>query len=379
MKKFTTLLWLCIGAFALSSGAAPTASVATGLIDTGMLQQPPPRPGSYAVGRQTFAYVDTDRDNRLLVMDVWYPVDKVDTRGAVKSAYDLVFTTLESPNALQSPRVSGAGPFPLLVFSHGNLGIRFQSYFLMEALAANGFVVVAPDHAGNTAQDLVFGTLESFEASALNRPQDMRFTIDRMLERNALPNDAFAGRIDPQRIGTLGHSFGGYTSLATASGIDGVAADTRVIAIAPFAPASGLLSDAQLQAITTPTLILGGTADITTPVDNQSSRPMALISAPQRVRIDLQNAGHQSFTDICDLSTALIDAGIDQDFVAFLLGNAEEGCAPELMPIAQAQALTRLFMIAFMKTYVAGQPGYAQFLTPGYAIRHHLPVTVYHP
>ena len=127
-----------------------------------------------------------------------------------------------------------------------------------------------------------------------------------MLERNRDLDDPFGGRIDAERIGALGHSFGGYTALATVSGIDGVAADTRIDALAPFAPASSILTDAQLASVTVPTLILGGTADITTPVNDESSRPFELISSPERVRADLIDAGHQSFTNICVFTDTLL-------------------------------------------------------------------------
>jgi dienelactone hydrolase len=344
--------------------------------------RPPASPqglGPYRVGRSTFAYVDTTRENRLMVMDAWYPVTQDDAAGVEPSSYDLVFAGLESPVALANPVIADDEPFPLLVFSHGSLGIRFQSFFLTEALASHGFIVVAVDHAGNTAQDLVFDTLEPFELNAVNRPQDVSFTITTMLGRNAAANDPFFGRIDAQRIGVLGHSFGGYTALATASGIDGVAADTRVIALAPFAPASSILTDAQLQSITVPTLILGGTADITTPVDNQSSRPFELLSSPERTRIDLIDAGHQSFTNICILSETLLDAGIDMDLVAFLLGNAAEGCAPDLMPIETAHDLSIVYIVSFMKTFVTGDPRYAKYLTPAFTASKQLPATVYVP
>ncbi len=378
---------LVLVAVALPAGAqvrpATAAHLSSGVDATHPLTRPPgafPQGlGPYRVGRQTFAYVDFERENRLLVMDAWYPVDAADVGDEPLSFYDLVFTTLDSEVALNAPPVSSDGPFPLVVFSHGSQGIRFQSFFLTEALASHGFIVVAPDHQGNTAQDLVFDTLQPFEANVVNRPIDIGFTIDRMLERNADADDAFAGRIDEQRIGAMGHSFGGYTALAAASGIDGVAADTRLVALAPFAPASSILTDAQLQAITVPTLILGGTADITTPVDDQSTRPFALLSSPERTQIDLIDAGHQSFTNICVFTDTLLDAGIDEDFVAFLLGNAAEGCAPELMPIEQAHALTNLYIVSFMKTFVAGDTRYARYLTPTFTEGKHLPADVYVP
>ncbi|NNF16614.1 MAG: alpha/beta fold hydrolase [Gammaproteobacteria bacterium] len=339
----------------------------------------PASPGPYRVGRTTLSYIDGDRDDRPVVMDVWYPVDAADAAGVAPSTYDLVFAALESPVALATPAVSQNGPFPLLLFSHGNLGIRFQSFFLTEALASHGYIVVAPDHAGNTAFDLAFNTLEPFEVSAVNRPQDISFTIDRMLERNNLAGDEFLGRIDPARIAVLGHSFGGYTTLAMASGIDGVTADVRVKALIPIAPASGILSDVQLISITKPTLILGGSADITTPVDPQSSRPFELLSSPERQRVDLNEAGHQSFSNICIFTDTLVDVGIDPALVAFLLGNAAEGCAPELMPIDVAHRLTQLYVVAFLKTYLDGDARYAPFLTPLFGSGKGLPVTIFVP
>ena len=42
------------------------------------------------------------------------------------------------------------GPYPLIVFSHGNGGLGVQSFFLTEYLASHGYVVVCPDHTGNS-------------------------------------------------------------------------------------------------------------------------------------------------------------------------------------------------------------------------------------
>lgn len=370
-KLLLSTLMLCIAT------AVTFADDARNLSDASLAS--PQGMGPYAVGRTTLGFVDITRDNRLMVIDVWYPADAADAQIAEPSSYDLVFAGLESQVALDGPAVAGGEPFPLLVFSHGSLGIRFQSFFLTETLASHGFVVAAVDHAGNTAQDLVFDTLEPFEQNVVNRPQDVSFTITAMLGQSANSGGLFSGRIDAQRIGALGHSFGGYTVMATSSGIDGVAADVRVKAIAPFAPASTILSDAELQSITVPTLILGGTADITTPVEPQSSRPFELISAAERSRVDIIDAGHQSFTNVCILSETLLDAGIDMDFVAFLLGNAAEGCAPDLIPIAQAHAISTHYMVAFMKRYVTGDARYARFLTPAFAQGKQIPVEIFVP
>lgn len=335
----------------------------------------PQAPGPYAVGRTTLNYIDTDREDRPVVIDVWYPIQPDDA--LEPSSYDLVFAQLPSPVAKAGGTVA-AGSFPLLVFSHGSQGIRFQSFFLTEALASHGFVVAAPDHAGNTAADLVFNTTLPFEQIVLERPQDVIFTIDRMLANSDDPASEFHNAVDGARIGVLGHSFGGYTTLAAASGIDGVvAADPRIDALAPFAPASAILTDAQLTVISQPTLILGGTADTTTPIENQSTRPFELMIDSERTRVDILDAGHQSFTNICTFNDTLLDAGIPGDLIDFLLGSADEGCAPDLIPIEQAQSLTRLYMVSFFRRYLNNQLGYDTFLGADFADAKNLPVTVF--
>lgn len=47
--------------------------------------------------------------------------------------------------------------FPLIVYSHGNNGSRYIDSVYTGALASQGYIVVAPDHPGNTALDLLAG------------------------------------------------------------------------------------------------------------------------------------------------------------------------------------------------------------------------------
>lgn len=321
--------------------------------------------GPWAIGRTTLAVIDPDRDDRTLTVDVWYPVDPADATGDL-SVYDLVFTGIESP-AFEDAEPSGAGPFPLIVFSHGSGGLRYQSYFLTEALASHGFVVAAPDHAGNTAFDAIFGGSDPFEVVAVNRPADVSLVITRMLERNADPSDPFAGRVDPERIGVTGHSFGGFTTLAIASGFGPVAADPRVDAILPISPVSTLLTEEELGSIEIPMLVLGGTSDTTTPIDPQSTTAFAEVSARPRYRVDIANAGHNSFTDICPIADALLAAGVPEAVLAFVLNSFDDGCAPELIPFLEAQRITRGYAVSFFKRYVAGDSRYRDELTPGRA------------
>lgn len=343
--------------------------IASGAAATGF--SPPELTGPWAVGRTTDTVTDESR-KRELTVDIWYPVDTADTK-AGPSFYDLVFAALESPLALDGPPVSNAVARPLVIFSHGSFGIRFQSFFLMEHLASHGYVVVAPDHAGNTAADLIFGTDDTFEQIVVDRPLDVRFLVDWMLSRNVTPGDAFESRIDAEQIAVAGHSFGGFTAIAAAAGRSGLAPDPRIRVIVPMAPASGILTDDELAAVTTPALILGGTADVTTPIDPQSVRPFELFNA-LRYRVDILDAGHQSFTNICIFSSVLIDAGIPPSLIDFLLGNSDEGCAPDLIPIGEAQRITNLYTTAFLKRELEREGRYQRYLNRGYATSKKLPV-----
>ena len=336
----------------------------------------PSEPGHFAVGRSTFSAADEEREGRTLTLDVWYPVDPIDDVGPF-SVYDLLFAGIESDVARADVPVSRDGPFPLIVFSHGSNGIRFQSYFLMETLASHGFVVVAPDHAGNTAADPIFGTVDPIAVVVVNRPLDVSFVIDVMLARNEDPLDAFYRRVEPRRIGVTGHSFGAFTALAMASGFAMIPPDPRVRVIAPISPAAAVLSDEELRSIRVPLMVLGGTSDITTPIDPNSVRAFGLPKARPRYRVDIEKAGHNSFTNICDIGDALIGAGLPPALAEFLLGSLDEGCAPELIGIEEAHQLTRFYAVAFFQRHLAGDPRYSRFLNRGAGRSRGFPVTYF--
>jgi len=328
--------------------------------------------GPWAVGRTTFTVPNPDVANRVLTVDAWYPVDAEDAGGPA-SAYDLIFAQLPSEVAQDEPPVSSQGPFPLAVFSHGSNGIRFQSFFLAEQLASHGFLVVAPDHIGNTAIDLLLGSTVPFPLMRLLRVSDVSRLVDAMLARSADPDDFFAGAVDPERIGVTGHSFGAFTALGVAAGVGPVPADPRVDAIAPIAPAAGSLGDEDLGRIEIPLLVLGGTADTITPVDPESIRTFSLVESRPRYRVDVLEAGHNSPTNICDLAEVLIGV-LPPELLAFLLGNLDQGCAPELIEPDEAHRVTNLYVVAFMKRFVAGDPRYNRYLTHGRVHSRDLPV-----
>jgi predicted dienelactone hydrolase len=107
-----------------------------------------------------------------------------------------------------------AKQFPWIVFSHGNCGRPRESSYLTMALASRGFVVAAPPHLGNTADDP--NCLSNFADSFANRVPDVRFVIDSMLAENANPASRFADRLRPEAVGIAGLSFGGFTTMLSA-------------------------------------------------------------------------------------------------------------------------------------------------------------------
>jgi predicted dienelactone hydrolase len=137
------------------------------------------------------------------------------------------------------------------------------------------------------------------------------------------------------------------------------------------------LSDAELAAVDVPALILAGESDETVPLDEAAERPWAEISSSPAWRVDVQRAGHNSFTNVCDLRDALLGAGLPPTLLAFLVAAAEEGCASSLIPIEDAHRLTVQYSLAFLRTTIGHDARWRHQLTPQWAERNDLPVTVH--
>lgn len=336
--------------------------------------------GPYAVGRTTFELVDPARENRQFLVDVWYPVDPEDAQGEF-TLYEILFWGLPSELALDGAPVSRAGRFPLVVFSHGSGGIRFQSIFLTEVLASHGFVVAAPDHTGNTLLDDTGGELTA--QKMIDRPLDVSWVITTMLAKSDDPGDPFYQTLDPGRIGVAGHSFGGFTSLAMAAGFgadppaeiagelpegfEPIPPDSRVKAIVPIAPVSSFFGDAELSSIEVPTLIIGGTLDSITPVEPESRRAFELI-AGDVFRVDVVGAVHFSFTNSCDLIRIMKESGVPEGLIEFLLGpDFLEPCGAGVIDIEEAQRLTNLYAVSLFRRYLTGDERCERFLSAAYA------------
>jgi predicted dienelactone hydrolase len=349
----------------------------------------PARVGPYAVGRTSFTLTDPTRTRldpvlgtvvRDFAVDVWYPSDRASVIGVPKSVMDLKLTQLESPLAYDEPRVSNVpGGFPLVVFSHGTSGIRFQSYFLMEYLASHGYVVVAPDHPGHTLEDMVMGKPVSFDQTFTDRPLDLSMAIDHVLERNATAGDMFEGRIDGSRIAVTGHSIGAMTALMMKSGwvdpVKGIhiAPDPRIDVTIPLAPAMMLAKPLPPGvSLSGPMMLIGGTEDRIAPKDN-SDWAFATASTTRKFRVDVDRGGHTSFSNICDFQQAFHGLGsAPPNLLKAIDDLAMSGCGPEFRAAAEVHHCVEYYALVFLNRVLKGDVSYTKYLSHGLSRR--LPV-----
>jgi len=257
--------------------------------------------GPHPVGVTRIELHDDARD-RTLLTEVWYPADE-----SVRGLPAAPVTTYLPPElaglakrftvplvAVRDAPLAAGGPFPLIAFSHGSGGIRFQNTFQMEHLASHGFVVVAPDHQGNT----LFDSGGNFAELAVARPLDIRFVLDEFSRFTAEPGNRFAGWIDTgKQFGVTGHSFGAYTSMAVAG------QDARIAAALPMA-ASAPVSNTYTAA----TLLLLATEDHTINLSGNQSARQAFAQLPgARFLGEVVDAGHYSFTIACETGLTIGD------------------------------------------------------------------------
>lgn len=317
--------------------------------------------GPYPVGITTITYADPARRNvagtgpRPVTVEVYYPSTAAAVAGHPKDVATVLGIPLLETPAYRDVALAADGPYPLVLFSHGNNGIRIQSFFFGAHLASHGYVVVSPDHHGNTFPDTLANTVDP--QSAANRPLDIRFLIDTLLAENAAPGNFFSGALDPERIGMSGHSFGGYTTFALAGGpfAVGTFTEPRIRAIMPQAPAA-LFEDAFFAGITIPTLIVGGSIDETTPAAEDQQRPFDHLPAGAAVvaYANLVDAGHFTFSDFCEVPRMLL---------AFL-GGFEEACEPRHLPWRHAHDIVNYLALNFFDATLRGDAAALARLDP---------------
>ena len=208
----------------------------------------------------------------------------------------------------------GAGPFPLVVHSHGLGGSREASAYILQAVAEAGFAVLALQHAGSDS-GLMMGGVRPGDQRALvaagragmsaeaarSRYGDVPFALDQIAK------DRLGGKVDMARIGMSGHSYGALSTLtAVGQRLPALPDDTRFLeprikAAIAYSPNKPRADDPRqaFARVKTPMLHFTGTED-TTPFDQEQTpferaTPFQAIQGADQFLIILDGADHALF------------------------------------------------------------------------------------
>jgi predicted dienelactone hydrolase len=266
-------------------------------------------------------------------------------------------------NATEEPRTApGPAAHPVVLFSHGLGGSRRGCSYLGKHWAARGYVAVFLQHPGSDEsvwKDVPRrNRLAAMRQAAsgrnfLLRVRDVPAVLDQLAKWNESPEHELSGRLDLERVGMSGHSFGAVTTQAVsgqAAALGGMRfTDPRIkaaLALSPSTPRRGAPETA-FGDVKIPWMLMTGTRD-TAPIGGQTlaSRRAVFPALPpgDKFELVLHDAEHSAFSDrglpgdsqprnpnhhqaILALSTAFWDAYLDDNAAAraWLLGDGPRG------------------------------------------------------
>lgn len=289
--------------------------------------------GVHSVGVVDFTI---EQESYSLNATMWYPALNSDEMEE-SYTYDLNGLVTAGQAIHSALPEFGDEPYPLIIYSHGLFGARFESTYYLEHLASWGFVVIAADHTGSTFFDTT--SPDDVVQSFGYRPQDITQLIDYAEEINT--EGEFAELLDMNAVGMTGFSFGGHTALlvggavmdsaalvivcegvsteqnalcdpsyqqllAETIGLDAIpqglwqsAVDERIKAIVPLAPCCvDILGTDGLASLTMPLMVIAGTADTAAPPEHNSIVAFDNVSSETRALVLIEDAGHEIYLDI---------------------------------------------------------------------------------
>lgn len=216
------------------------------------------------------------------------------------------------------------GNYPVIVLSPGADGSWDANLAQARHLASYGYAVLALEHVGSNTErmkekfqfekNLRAMTRNSVEV--LTRPKDVSFALDKAEEWNR-NHPELKHKLDLTRVGMLGHSFGGYTTLVTfgarvaldwltpvvapGKGLGPDLSDARVkacVALSPQGPGEPFFLETSFSTINRPILGITGSADKAQDLSPENRRRFfALIPAGDKIFLWLANADHNGFSD----------------------------------------------------------------------------------
>jgi len=310
--------------------------------------------GPYAVGTHAFHWVDSTRlewftdeyadDYRELMVQVWYPaqrpdedspvpyIDQMDLRAkAIGEAGDFPgflvdYIDLFKTHSYQDAEaIKEAIPFPVLILSHGITGMHQLHTVLSEDLASHGYVVVAPNHSYD-ANMVIFpdGRVADYRSDLTGNPDSVRIRRQQLVTRvgdirfvlakieeiqtgDLLP--LLKGTLNLDRIGILGHSYGGATALQACKEFSRLKACLALDGWLSPLPDSTVHTGIQQ-----PFLFLGRPqwTDSDYPDNYQLLERLLQIDHPDQYAFTVQGSRHLDFTDaplLSPLASLIVETG----------------------------------------------------------------------
>ena len=351
--------------------------------------------GPHALGMTEYFWTDESRpepftrdpdDARSVAVRVWYPADGSGAGGEPGTAdapaepgamyitdmaefgsgEDFLVVTHVRTNAVLDA-APAAGPFPVLVYHHGGSWTRFTSTFTTEELASHGYIVVSVGHNGfNKTHFLPDGT--SVVPDTLTFPEptgdlladargswdfldehhfpewvaDAVFVLDQLDALNG--SGRFAGRLDLDRIGMYGWSFGGATSIEMS------VVDERVKAA--IDQDGQLFGSAPRVGTDKPFMLMHNTELPEAPASDDPEEAEAFASALEQLMAAVDSTAAAMRTastgDWYDVKIAGTNHGSFSDLVLFLPGSS-----PGIEP-ARGHEVINALTVAFFDRYLKG-------------------------
>ena len=267
--------------------------------------------------------------NREAIDDMFFQdtIDRQFNLSSVNFTKDGKYAWSKQTLTYKNPRRSKSGYFDLylpskeqaslIVISHGVASNRQTFSYLGEHLATHGFAVAIVEH-----DDISLNKFDNFLSGVerfpepnnlIDQPSDITYVLNK-LEREYKINSSLKNQISLERVGVIGHSFGGYTSLAIAGGKlipDPLAAkcqtedyqdvlldlsslakctfnqlpntdyqlkDPRVKAVIAINPMANIFEQSGVASVDIPTMIISGTNDLMMPPVAEQIQPFSWLN-----------------------------------------------------------------------------------------------------
>lgn len=320
-------------------------------------------PGPASVGVLTTSLTDSAR-SRTLPVEIWYPSEASGAGSAVldfetdTARRDALSPLLDaaprecvalSTNAVRDAAAS-SGEYPLVLYSHCYTCTRWSAHAVMERLASHGFVVVAPDHEGDTLFDRLDDAASALDNALVDvREADIRFVLDRLLAGEALPSGV---TVNDAQVGMLGHSIGSITAGRVAQN------DSRIDAVIGLAaPMENILyGEVLMESINVPLGLLEATEDNSIGVQGNVFIGVNFSEAnTPAYKLDLVDAGHWSVTNIAGLIEGFAPGCGD--------GVRQTDSEPfTYVSVESANGHTASFVTAFFAAHLLDEPSALELL-----------------